>query len=86
MPIPEIPPIVTDAFLKTFPAIQRAIERLEVAILTSAVVSTTGHPVSIQSVLDIRQDIYWSLHPSHGHSAYEAWAKTKDETLMRTRA
>jgi hypothetical protein len=57
-----------------------------VATLAASVVGAAGRPVSVKEVLEIQQDIYFSLYSgevaAHGH--YQAWAKTKDARVSKT--
>ena len=60
-----------------------ATKQVAVATLTAAIVTNMNRPVSIAEVLDIQHDVYFAMFPEHNLASYQAWAKTRDETLAK---
>jgi hypothetical protein len=81
MAIPESP--ISSAMVTQ--AVQ-ALKEAAAASLTAAIVANMKRHVSIEEVLDIQMDVFWALHPHHGHGAYLEWAKTRDERLKKVHA
>ena len=85
MAIPESP--LTAAaiapIIQTLPRIESALQKSSVAVLVAAVVSARGRPTSISEVLQIHEDIFWSIYPTVGQGRYEEWAKTKEDRLNK---
>jgi hypothetical protein len=49
-----------------------------VATLAASIIGNMGRPVSLEEVLKIKNDVYFSLFPSPGHGSYTNWQKTHD--------
>lgn len=48
------------------------------ATLAAAVVARSEQPLTHKRVMQIFQNIHWSLFPANGHGVYEAWKKGLD--------
>ncbi len=85
MAIPEspIPPQMVAEIPRQLQMLVTAQRGTEAATLTAAVVAAMGRPVSISEVLEIRQDILFSLYSDHGTAAFQAWRLIKDQKLAK---
>lgn len=55
----------------------------QVSGLVAAIISAMGRPVSVEEVLKIQSDLWFSLYGDRNHGTYKEWAKTKDERLAK---
>jgi len=81
-----IPPQVISIIVTELAKLVIAQRNSGVATLTSAIVASTGRPVSIEDILQITEDISWSLYPDHRNGRYQEWIKTKDEGVKKVQA
>ena len=52
-----------------------------VAALTAAVITRATGRLSVQEILGIQDDFYFSMYPDEGSTAYLRWAELKKEHL-----
>ncbi len=52
-----------------------------VAALTAAVITRATGRLSVQEILSIQDDFYFSMYPDEGSAAYLRWAEFKAEHL-----
>ena len=55
-----------------------------VAALTAAVISRATGRLSVQEILGIQDDFYFSMYPDEGSAAYLKWAELRREHLEMT--
>jgi len=55
-----------------------------VATLTAAVITRATGRLSVQEILSIQDDFYFSMYPDGGSAAYLKWAELKSEHLETT--
>jgi hypothetical protein len=56
-----------------------------VATLTSAIITASSRPYSIEQALEIAQDIQFALYPGRNFGSYKEWKTTKEERLKKLR-
>ena len=55
----------------------------QVATLAAAIIAAMGRPVSVEEVLEIHQDVWFSLYNDANAGRYQEWSKTKAERLAK---
>lgn len=83
MPLPPspIPPEAVYEFSSNLQALVQAQRGAEVATLAAAIIGQMDRPVTLTEVIELRQDIWFSLYADTRQGRYQEWATTKAERL-----